>query len=163
MKIPKNPGWFAGAQLVLTALLVILWGRFFLVEYFLPDRPLPGATDAGRYVKFTGGLTNRGRLAFIGQFGWQVEEAPSDRQKIRIPRKFDQVYANYNVIQQRCGMDLRRYRGKQVTRYTYKLCNHPSGRDSVQVNLLVYGNKVIAADVCDVALDGFLHAINERE
>ncbi len=163
MKGLKNPGWFAGTMLVLVALLVVLWGRFFLVEFFLPDRPAAGATDTTRYYRFTGAMTNQGRLDIIAQFGWEVDEKPIEKERVRIPKKFDEVYRNYNVIQQRVGLDLRRYRGKSATRYTYRLKNHPSEPDYARVNLLVYGNKVIAADVSSVALDGFLHGINERE
>ena len=163
MKRFKNPGWFAGAMLTCLALLIVLWGRFFLVAYFLPDHPLPGAIDASRYFKYTGGMTNGGRIAFLQQFGWDVEETAAEHERVRIPKRFDAVYTEYNAMQQRAGMDLRRYRGKRATRYTYMIRNHPSGGDGIRANLLVYGNKIIAADVCSVALDGFLHGVNERE
>ena len=163
MKRFQNPGWFAGGMLVCLVLLAVLWGRFFLVAFFLPDKPLPGATDASAYFTYTGGMTNSGRLAFLRQFGWEADGQPLEHVRVRIPKTFDAVYADYNVIQQRAGMDLRRYRGKRVTRYTYSIRNHPSGGDNVRANLLVYGNKIIAADICSVALDGFMHGINERE
>ncbi|MCI8442308.1 MAG: DUF4830 domain-containing protein [Provencibacterium sp.] len=97
------------------------------------------------------------RLEFISQFGWEVEEEPVEIEEVLIPAEFDAVYESYNTLQRAQGLDLTRYRGKMVKRFTYQVLNYPDSGDEVRLNLLVAENKVIGGDVCSMALDGFMH------
>lgn len=97
------------------------------------------------------------RLEFISQFGWEVEEEPVEIEEVLIPAKFDAVYENYNILQRAQGLDLTRYRGKMVKRFTYQVQNYPDTEDEVRLNLLIAENKVVGGDVCSMALDGFMH------
>ena len=80
--------------------------------------------------------------------------------EVQIPQEFDEVYAKYNEIQTAQGMDLTKYQGKRVMRYTYSIKNYPSGEEGVCANMLVYKNKLIAGDVCSPKLDGFMHGLS---
>ncbi len=101
--------------------------------------------------------TGEDRLAFIGQFGWEVESEPVEIEEVLIPREFDSVYENYNALQKAQGLDLTRYRGKKVRRFCYRVLNYPDCTDEVRLNMLVAENKVIGGDVCSTALNGFMH------
>ena len=97
------------------------------------------------------------RGEFLTQLGWEVE--PHEFMEVMIPREFDDIYSEYNELQKSQGMDLTKYRGKRAMHYTYKVKNHPSGEDSVVLNLLVYKNKLIGGDVCSTKADGFMHGL----
>ena len=105
-------------------------------------------------VKFDNIKTNEDRINFIGQFGIEVKPDPVETVETKIPSKFDAVYKKYNDIQKAQGLDLSKYRNKDVTRYTYELTNPSSnanaeaGEDgTVYLNLIVCKDKVIGGDL----------------
>jgi len=98
-------------------------------------------------------------VKFIESYGWEVEDTPIEIESFKLPDTLDTVYMVYNDIQLRAHFDLTTYMGKEVTRYTYKVLNYVDG---ARCNILVYDGKIIAADISTVAIDGFMHAINER-
>ena len=105
--------------------------------------------------------TQQERMQFIEQFGWLAEEDPAEISEVFLPEEFDEVYQNYNEIQKNeNGLDLYKYRGKRVKRWSYCITNYPgyeNSRDTVRINLLVYSGLVIGGDVCSTQLDGFMH------
>ena len=102
---------------------------------------------------------NTSRVAFLEGLGWQVEEEAAEAEEIVIPLEFDEVYQNYNLLQQEQGFDLSRYCGRTMMRYAYRIGNHPSGEQDVRANLLVYKNRLVGGDVCSLRLDGFMHGL----
>ena len=101
-------------------------------------------------------------LSFISSCGWEVDEEPVDVREVVIPEVFDEVYNNYNAIQLEQGLDLEKYAGKRVKRFSYVVRNYPGTEpedDFIRINLLIYENKIIGGDVCSVKLDGFMHGI----
>lgn len=110
-------------------------------------------------VNVTAG-TNEERIAFLSQFGWKAGADPLEVREVVIPAVFDQVYQNYNTLQQRQDFDLAKYAEKRVKRWTYAITNYPGyAADSglVRANLLVYDGKVIGGDICSIELNGFMH------
>jgi hypothetical protein len=97
------------------------------------------------------------RCDFLAKYGWQVTTVPKEVQEVTIPSQFNEVYEQYNDLQQSQGFDLRGYQGKNVKRYTYLIHNYPQDVGEVYANVLVYGDKVIGGDVCTARLDGFMH------
>ena len=67
--------------------------------------------------------TSEARRAFLAGFGWEIDEEQTEEDAVVIPAKFDTVYEDYNEIQKAQGLDLERYRGKTVMRYTYPVEN----------------------------------------
>lgn len=104
---------------------------------------------------------NEERIAFISQFGWEVNPEPADEAEVTVPSTFDAVYTSYNTIQKAQGLNLEKYKNKKVMRYTYVINNYSGYEGKVFVNLLVYKNKVIGGDVCSAALDGFVHGFEK--
>ena len=105
--------------------------------------------------------TNEDRIAFLKQFGWNVKENPVEEVEVTIPEKFDKVFVGYNEIQKRQGLDLSKYKGKNVTRYTYEITNYDGESGQVYVNVIVYRNKVIGGDVCSASIGGFIHGFEK--
>jgi hypothetical protein len=101
--------------------------------------------------------TNEDRLYLLTTLGWEVEIEPEAYSEVLIPEDFSDVYENYNKIQKTMGLDLSKYKGEKVMRYTYVIVNYPSGEKEVRATLLVFKNKLVGGDVCTVRLDGFMH------
>lgn len=97
------------------------------------------------------------RRAFLAGFGWEVDEEHAEDESVVIPARFDAVYDAYNGIQKAQGLDLERYRGKSVMRYTYPVKNYPDYDGTVYATLLIYKDRVIGGDVCSASADGFAH------
>ncbi|MBR5322571.1 MAG: DUF4830 domain-containing protein [Clostridia bacterium] len=107
-------------------------------------------------VNFSKIKTNDDRVDFLEQFGWTVSETPVDEQKVTIPKEFDKILLSYNEFQRQMGLDLAKYKGKDVMRYTYEVTNYPEYEGRVYANVLIYRNKVIGGDICSADSKGFL-------
>ena len=81
---------------------------------------IANATSEYKYDKIK---TNDDRIAFLSQFGWQAEPQVTEEVTMRIPTDFDKVMNAYNELQKKMGLDLSKYKGKEVTRYTYTVTN----------------------------------------
>ena len=105
--------------------------------------------------------SNSDRVEFISGFGWQVAQTPIEEVTVSIPAEFDTVYLGYNDIQKAQGLNLAKYKGKEVVRYTYEVTNYEGYEGKVYVNLLIYRNKVVGGDVCSADSSGFIHGFNK--
>lgn len=110
-----------------------------------PEKPMP-----------ISGATNEERIAYLAGFGWQTESGPAETREVMIPREFNDVYQNYNAMQQAQGFDLAPYSGQVVTQYKYLITNYPDETE-VYATLLVYGETVIGGDIACGKVDGFMH------
>lgn len=102
------------------------------------------------------GETNEERIAFLQSFGWQTENGPAETREVMIPAQFDDVYRNYNAMQQAQGFDLAPYAGEIVTQFKYKITNYP-GETEVFATLLVYGRLIVGGDLACAEANGFMH------
>ena len=100
------------------------------------------------------------RRAFLAGFGWEIDEGAAVEETVVIPAHFDAVYEDYNAIQQAQGLNLERYRGKTVMRYTYPVTNYPDYDGEVLATLLIYKDRVIGGDLCSADADGFVHGLD---
>ncbi|MBR5528614.1 MAG: DUF4830 domain-containing protein [Clostridia bacterium] len=111
-------------------------------------------------ISFKGIKQAEDRLSFIHSFGIEVNAEPIERFATKIPSDFDSVYEEYNNIQKAQGLDLSKYKGKKVTRYTYEVTNYPkdSGGVPAQVylNLIIYKDRVIGGDMSSPDGGGFV-------
>lgn len=149
-------------RLVIGALIavVIIVGAYFLIT--------GGGDDTDEAVK--NGISMKAsdsseRIAFLSQFGWDINEDPIEVSEVIIPEEFDDTYKSYNEIQKNQGLDLEKYKGKRVKKWTYEIKNYPSYENSdgiIRANLLVYNGLVIGGDVCSVELDGFMQGFEFR-
>lgn len=100
---------------------------------------------------------NEDRVAYLTSLGWEVEEEPLETLHLQLPDDFTGTeYETYNESQLAQGFDLTSCAGRQVTRYTYCILNHPDARTDVQVNLYLCDGFVVAGDVIALGENGFV-------
>lgn len=95
-------------------------------------------------------------VEFLSQFGWEVTAEPVEIKTVTVPAEFDKVFSAYNEIQKAQGLNLSKFKGKDVTRYTLCVTNYPEYEGTVYANVLVYRNRVIGGDVCSADASGFV-------
>lgn len=99
--------------------------------------------------------------AFLSQFGWTVTAEPIETKTVTIPAEFDKVFAAYNEMQKEQGLNLSKYKNKDVTRYTFSVTNYPDYTGTVYANVLVYRNRVVGGDICSADVSGFVHGFEK--
>ncbi len=108
-------------------------------------------------------IHNDMNIAFLKNYGWEVNEKYTDRCNIIIPDPFDMVYENYNILQLEAGLDLHKYCGKSGIRYTYEVTNYPVDvNDIVYANVIVIDNTCVGGDIMTLPLDGFMHSLSYK-
>ena len=100
--------------------------------------------------------TNEQRLAFLQSFGWEVDDAPTETQEVRIPAEFNDVFTRYNELQKSQGYDLSQFAGKAAKRYVYRITNHPNG-ENYYATVLIHKNEIIGGDVTGTGNGGTMH------
>ena len=145
----------AGALLTLAALIV------FVPSYTVSAED-GQASEAVTY-RYTGVKSDADRREFLRQFGLEATPDEATEVEVTIPSEFDKVFAAYNELQREQGFDLSKYRKKTVTRYTYTLKNFENEEGTVYVNLIIYRNRVIGADICSADVSGFICGLEGRE
>lgn len=149
--------FFAVICLSLTALIALI---VFVPTYAEQnDIAQVGVEVSYNYEKIK---SNEDRINFIKQFGWEVEAQAIKEQQVLIPAEFDKIFAEYNEIQRRQGLDLSSFKRKNVMRYTYAITNYPGYEGEVYINILVYRNNVIGGDVCSADVNGFIHGFERK-
>ncbi len=147
---------FFGAVLLSIALFLTI---LVLAE---PGGVTAGAEEYTEAVTYSGVKTDADRVAFLSSFGWQTtSEAPVGEVSFTMPEEFDRVLAGYNEIQKAQGLDLGRYKNKKVTRYTYEIANYEGYEGKVYANLIMYKNKIVAADITSADPYGFVHGLTK--
>ncbi|MBE6674023.1 MAG: DUF4830 domain-containing protein [Ruminococcaceae bacterium] len=110
-------------------------------------------------ISFDNVKSAKDAVDFLGQYGWQVMETPTEECEITIPKEFDKVISSYNEIQKQQGLDLTKYSKKTAQRYTFKVMNYPNYEGTVYANVITYRGKVIAGDICTADAKGFIHTL----
>lgn len=140
----KTVAVLAAALVVVTAAVVVTRAR----------AAAPTADCAGKKYSLAA-QTNEERISFFKQFGWEVKSDPVSVQEIEIPQTFNDVYVNYNNVQQEQGLNLTPYQGKVCKQYVYEVTNYPQ-ESTMRGTLLVYGGNVVGGDLSTPAIDGFM-------
>ena len=148
------------ASIAALAFLAIAALILFIPSY---ESPAPAAKieGAGEEIRFDRIRSAGDRVQFLSQFGHVVDETPIEACEVLIPKEFDRVFAAYNEMQKGEGLDLSRYKGKKMMRYTYNVTNYEGYSDPVYANILVYKNKVVGGDVCSADPNGFAHGLTK--
>lgn len=100
---------------------------------------------------------NDKRVAFLQEYGWEVNASPAQSGEVRIPETPTKAYERYNELQKSQGYDLTQYAGQTVMRYVYKVTNYPGATDPVYATLLVHKDAVIGGDITDTSAKGRIH------
>ena len=78
-------------------------------------------------------------------YGLEVDGASITADKVKIPRRWDDSFSAFNGVVQQSGMDLARYKGKTVEKWSALLPAASSGETSRYGVLLVYKKKAVGA------------------
>ncbi len=144
--------------IILAVLVAVLITAFIII-----NRDSPVVNDGAISLKAS---NQQERLAFLSQFGWEVDEEPIRVEEVIIPTQFNSVYEKYNKLQLTQNFDLTKYAGKTAKKWTYRIKNYPGyGADSslIEVNLLVCEGVVIGGDVSNLEHGGFMSGFDFPE
>lgn len=147
------------AGIAVFACIVVAMSVFLLPDYDNAGTAYVSAVTNEK-ISFSGIKNEADRIEFISAFGISVTGDPIEVVETKIPKEFDAVYNEYNGIQMAQGLDLSKYKGKKVKRYTYDVSNYPKDAQGmpsqVFLNLVIYKNKVIAGDLSSPDGEGFV-------
>lgn len=149
--------FFAVVCVALTALITMIT---FIPSYDGGELQYITTGNAAQ-INYSKIKTNEDRVAFLEQFGWKVNPTAVEELEVNVPEKFDKIFTGYNEIQKRQGLDLSKYKGKTVMRYTYEVTNYPDSSERVYANLIIYRNTVIGGDICSASVGGFIHGFEK--
>ena len=90
-----------------------------------------------------------------------VDAGSAETVTVTIPAEFDKVFAGYNELQKTQGLDLSKYKKKELIRYTFEVTNYEGHEGTVYANVLVYRNRVVGGDICSADLSGFVHGFEK--
>ena len=90
--------------------------------------------------------SNAARVEFLNSCGLIVSPDP-EKQEIRIPTKFGDIYEEYNRMQHEQGFHLKEYAGRDAVLISYRVLNCPDHAENVVANLLICDGKLIACDL----------------
>ena len=117
------------------------------------------SSDGVTEIDFNGIKTKEDRIAFIESFGARVNAESEESVSFVMPKSFDRVLFGYNEIQKAQGLDITKYAGKRVTRYTYQLIDYCDA--DAYVSVFVFRNRIIALDVSSADPEGFVRPLIE--
>lgn len=85
------------------------------------------------------------RIDYFASHGWEVEEIAG--KEITIPTDFSQAYEEYALMQDRQGMPLREYAGRNGQLYVYEVKNYSPECRKMLAELLVCDDTAVASMV----------------
>ena len=95
------------------------------------------------------------RVLYLTNLGIKVKSEKSEKKQITVPEVFSDIYEEYNDLQKSAGFDLKKYSGKTVTVFTYKIDSNK--RDDLFAHIMVYKDSVIGGDIAAISADdGFM-------
>ena len=144
---------------VILSLVTLACLALFVPEYSATE----ALSDLAETVDYGNIRTNDDRIAFIAQFGYEVEKEPLETVEFTLPAEFDRVLAGYNEIQKQQGLDLSRYAKKTLTRYTYTVTNYGDHEGTVYINLLQHRDRIVGCDICSADPAGFVSPLKIQE
>lgn len=128
-------------------------GTIITLMLMIPSYDSAAASGDAISISYENVKTNDDRIAFLSQFGWTVEATPVTEETFAIPEELDRVLAGYNEVQKKQGLDLSRYKKKEVKHYTYTVTNFDGADGAVYANIFVYRGRVIAGDISSASED----------
>lgn len=132
-------------------------GVFALVWLFGGGENVYAMAD-GEVIHYSGIRSKEERVAFLSQFGIEVKAESEKSETFTAPESLDRVLLAYNELQKKQGLDLSKYTGKRLVRYTYEVTN-AEREGVVYVNLFVSRGKVVAGDVSGDGENPFVLAL----
>lgn len=83
------------------------------------------------------------RIDYFASHGWEVEEICS--KNVIIPEDFSTVYEEYAMLQDKQGLPLREYAGRNAQLYVYEVKNYSPESKKLLAELLVCDDTAVAS------------------
>lgn len=101
------------------------------------------------------------RVGFFYKYNWNIDPDSEIHSDVMIPEIFDETYRQYNQLQLEQGFDLTPYAGRRVSKFSYRFRSFGdlSKPDSINATLYVCDGKIIAADIYDSSINGFIQGV----
>ena len=125
---------FLGVALV-TALVIILPAA---------DAGLPAAQTSADYGRIE---TVGDMVAFLSKYGLTAEKQPFSDKEVVLPEHFDGIFAEYNELQKKQGLDLSPYAGKTLRQTVFRVKN-ADGKEYL-ATLYVCRNCIVGGDIAE--------------
>lgn len=109
---------------------------------FIPEKKTPYTVPES---DFTAAASVSDRIEYFALHGWEVEEICS--KNVTIPENFSSVYEEYARLQDKQGMPLREYAGRNAQLYVYEVKNYSPESKKMLAELLVCDDTAIASMV----------------
>ena len=128
----------------------------------------PSGETAVATLDYKGVDTVEEQLEFLRELGHTPDPNPVYAGEVVIPEVFDSVYETYNQLQKSQGLNLEKYKGKTVQRYTYALSDASGGTDGEigetrYATLLIYKNRIIGGDVTTTGPNGRVERVEAAQ
>jgi hypothetical protein len=107
-----------------------------------PERTDPHRVPESAHVA---AATVSDRIDYFASHGWEVEEIAG--RAVTIPTDFSQVYEEYAALQDKQGLPLREYAGRNAELYVYEVKNYSPESRKMLAELLVCDDTAIASMV----------------
>ena len=146
---------------ICVALTVLIALIAFVPTYAISSQTSAGADQEVSY-SYEKVKNAEDAVSFLSQFGWAVNAEPIEVKTVTIPSEFDKIFSAYNELQKEQGLNLTKYKNKEVTRYTFTVTNYEGYDGTVYANVLVYRNRVIGGDVCSADVTGFVQGFEKQ-
>ena len=146
---------------VCVALTVLITLIAFVPTYSISSQTSANAGDQSVSYSYDKIKSAEDAVGFLSQFGWEVNASPVEVKTVTIPSEFDKVFSAYNELQKEQGLNLSKFKNKDVTRYTFAVTNYQGYEGTDYANVLVYRNRVIGGDICSADISGFVHGFEK--
>lgn len=123
---------------ILILIAVIIYTAIFLIPEKNPE------TETSEKPAISASTASE-RIDYFASHGWEVEEIAG--KDITIPSDFSEAYEEYAVLQDRQGLPLRKYAGKNARIYVYEVKNYRPENKKMLAELLVCNDTAIASMV----------------
>lgn len=125
-------------------LFALIAGASLLAAYIIIFPDNKGESEIPASAPVDASTVSR-RIDYFASHGWEVEEISG--KDITIPADFSRNYAEYAAIQDKQGMPLREYAGRDAKVYTYQVKNYNPDNTEMLAELLVCDDTAIASMV----------------
>lgn len=108
---------------------------------------VPPKSDSKRAPEsdYTSAASVSERIEYFASHGWEVEEIAG--KNVTIPTEFTSAYEEYALLQDKQGLPLREYAGRNAQLYVYEVKNYSPESRKMLAELLVCDDTAIASMV----------------
>ena len=147
---------------VVCAAVLLLVALVAFVPELQPVSAQGEVSDQPQAIRYEDVKSAADGIAFLAQFGWEVDPTPVEESHVSVPAQFDKIFTAYNELQRAQGLDLSRYSGRTVQRYTYRVKNYEGCEGTVLANLLVFRGRVIGGDISGAEGSDLMHGFQKN-